>query len=606
LPFAVSVVVDVRGAAEVAGGPVRAALPLSRAACEREPETGCEAAGGIDAAGGAIHVEARVLRVAGAHASELRVEAEIRRAVFAHQLTIELDTGARRIALVGRDLRSVLLPQGAVARLDRFDPKWVTLTDPRSGESGTLMIDDTVDGVVVRPGVHATQISLELEAAEARPFVHDARCTARWRDQNRHLPVAARLLTIGDRLGAHGQWITGPALPLLKAHFPDGRRAALVVSDHADQSSARTLAALAEGLAAHHLAITKALFAHGADRPQLEDPKVVTLADELNHAGSEIVPHSATPRPDERAVTEAALEQFERWHARTWIDHQPETNCEAFGDEGYRVGGRFGIADLLSSHGYRYVWAEVDAKAGDLNLLHPGRLAERAPTVWPVGRLDRGSPADLWMFRSVWSFLEAKRFYAMYGPRALDRLEVERGLHIAHTYLETYHPKGTRFGRRNLLIPADPAHDQPGGAGPVRLDPRFDALLGELEERQARGTLWVPTVAELGDRLRATAEVTIALNEEGSARVRTPEPLPGATFVVPTETEVRVGGRPPRSLTHVAGETTFIVDLPAGDTMVTLTSPAGEPRSFFGLPKGPDPGGNGSRPAKTAAVDRPR
>ena len=209
---------------------------------------------------------------------------------------------------------------------------------------------------------------IELEATEARPFMHDAACTNEWRAPNQHLPVPARLRVVEEPVHARVQWIPDGPPMLAKAHFPEGRRAALAITDHADQSSARTLAALARGrsdqksatmgLLAHHLSITKSLFAHGSDRPQLEDPTVVALADELHAAGSEIVPHSATPKRDDRPVTLAALETFSRWKARTWIDHQPETNCEAFGDLGFHTNGRFAIADLLAAHGYEYVWAK--------------------------------------------------------------------------------------------------------------------------------------------------------------------------------------------------------------------------------------------------------
>ena len=154
-----------------------------------------------------------------------------------------------------------------------------------------------------------------------------------------------------------------------------------------------------------------------------------TLADYV--AGSEIVPHSATPKRDERPVTMAALDTFARWHARTWIDHQPETNCEAFGDQGFRSTGKFAIADLLAAHGYEYVWAEVDLEAGPLNLLRADHLAQRAPTIWPIGRLDVGGPSGLWMFRSQWAFLEAKHFYNMYAPAALDSRGREADRHDA-------------------------------------------------------------------------------------------------------------------------------------------------------------------------------
>ena len=305
--------------------------------------------------------------------------------------------------------------------------------------------------------------------------------------------------------------------------------------------------------------LTKALFSQGTDRPQLDDPRMVELADEMYKNGSEIVPHSATPRPDDRQVTAQALERFGRWKARTWIDHQPETNCEAFGDLGYQAGGKFGIADLLASHQYEYVWAEVDMLPGDLNLLSPAHLDQRAPTLWPLGRVSLGGPSTLWMFRTMWAFLETRRFYNLYSAPALDKLEKERGLHLAHTYLDTYHPRGTRFGMNNVLVPAD-KKGVPGGPGAVKLDPRMDALLASLEQREARGTLWVPTLAELADRMRQIAAViTIGAKK---AFVPSPTPIEGRQLrVLLRPANVLVDGK--RVKVQDDG---FVVDLPAGDT----------------------------------------
>jgi hypothetical protein len=423
-------------------------------------------------------------------------------------------------------------------------------------------------------------LRIELESTEARPFVHDAACKGQWREPNAHIPVPARLFTVDEHVRARVQWVPDQAPMFAKAKFPDGRRAALVITDHADQTTARTLAALVHGrsdksssqmgLLAHRIRITKSLFAHGVDRPQLEDPAVVKLADELFVGGSEIVPHSATPRRDERPVTMAALDTFARWRARTWIDHQPETNCEAFGDQGFRTTGKFAIADLLAAHGYEYIWAEVDLEPGPLNLLRPDHFAQRAPTVWPIGRLDVGGPAGLWMFRSQWAFLDARHFYAMYSPAALDRLERERGLHIAHTYLDTYHPARTKFGLKNVLVPVD-AGDKPGGTGPVKVAFEFERLLAALQARQERGTLWIPTLAALGDRLRAMAELRVTVGADHRLLVQTQFPVEGATFVVARpDAPIRVNGELPKGVRTERGETMFWADIPAGDTIITV------------------------------------
>jgi hypothetical protein len=172
------------------------------------------------------------------------------------------------------------------------------------------------------------------------------------------------------------------------------------------------------------------------------------------------------------------------------------------------------------------------------------------------------------MFRTAWAFLEAKSFYAMYGPDRIDQLERERGLHIAHTYLDTYHKKGTAFGMRNVLVPADKG-GVPGGPGAVKLDPRMDALLATLEAHQARGALWVPTLAQLADRMRLVGAITLT-PKENSIVVHADKPVPGATFVVPRAVKVTVGDHAPRGVSEARDETTFWDDLPAGDTTIAL------------------------------------
>jgi hypothetical protein len=506
----------------------------------------------------------------------LTLDGSWRRPTWVHVAALDLVLPADAVTLFGRDLVPIAAPPVAV--LERFDPKWLSVR--RGASAYSLVVDDTVDAVVVRSGGGRVALRVELESTEARPFVHDAACRSQWREPNAHVPLPARLRTVDERVHARVQWVPDAPPMLAKAKFPDGRSAALVITDHADQSTARTLAALAHGrsdkpasamgLLGHHLAITKSLFAHGADRPQLESPEVARLADQLHAAGSDIVPHSATPHRDERPVTMAALDVFARWKARTWIDHQPETNCEAFGDQGFRTTGKFAIADLLAAHGYEYIWAEVDLEPGPLNLLRTDHLGQRAPTVWPIGRLDVGGPANLWMFRSQWSFLDARHFYNMYAAPALDRLERERGLHAAHTYLETYHPPHTKFGLKNLLVPVDP-RDKPGGPGPVKLAPEFERLLATLQARQERGTLWMPTLAALADRLRAVADVKLTVGADHRVLVQTQAPLPGATFVVARpDAPVRINGELPRGLRSERGETMFWADLPAGESVITV------------------------------------
>ena len=487
---------------------------------------------------------------------EISVDAAFEADGWVGRVAVELAfPGAARV--VGRDLR----PGSALAELGRFDPKWISV----AGLS--VVVDDGVDGVrVAKMGANSTVTVALVDVAE-RPFRHDTRCTTRWRDRNPRISVATRFYVRGERLSASVQLLPATVAPLVQSRWPDGRAAALVISDHADQSTAPTFTALVEALESRQLVLTKALFAIGGKaRPQLERPDVLALADRLAALGGEIVPHSATPSPDQAATTEDALTLFDRWRPRSYIDHQPETNCEAFNNEGWRMGGRWDLAARLARHGYQYVWAEGDDPPGALDMLS---RPSGAAWLYPLGRLEVGGP-ELWMWRSMWGFLDAGGFYAMYAPAKLDALEDARGLHVAHTYLETYHPAGTRFGQRNLFVPV--GKGRPGRPGPVRLAPRFAGLLDELAARQERGTLWVTTVAALGERVRSSLGVRLRPRAGGWA-VKSPVTVSGATFVLAgAAPHLTVDNKPPKGLrieaVGTAWQTVFWVDLPAGEVQV--------------------------------------
>lgn len=578
----------------------------------------------------------------------LSVTARPRQPAWVGLLALELDLEADGVVLLGRDLRPLALAPEGAAVLGRLDPKWISLQ--RRGRSVlTLLASDEIDGVQVRRAGGRVRLQVDLLAVEARPFFHFANCTTYWKDPNQRLNLPVRLIDAGEALRGQVNLYPGGPLPLAKGRFPDGRRAALVITDHADQTAAPTLRTIAGGtsdmndprwgqggLLGYGLPITKALWLKsgerdpkqegrvpgngngngngqgalgsaigvgggvgpvgvgvgeapgpelelmeelglgqadesGGGRPQLDDPQVVALADRLHAAGWEIIPHSATPMTDSRELTQRALEYFRRYGARSWIDHQPYTNCEALVNQGYRQ-GRYGIADLLHAHGYRYAWSGLDAPPGDLNLLQARRLDRYASAIWPVGRLSPGTPDTLWLFRSMLAFIETQRFFDVYNIEALDRLERERGLHISHTYLEDFHPPRSWFGKRNLLV-----------AGPrpreVVLDPRLDALFSGMAARVARGSLWVPTLSRLGDHLRAMAALQVTLEADGTATLRAEQPVPGATFVLPRAgLQVRVNGRPPKGVRYAEGETSFWVDVPARRPLrVQLRGPGGQP-----------------------------
>jgi len=603
-------------------------------------------------------------------AYSLKAEAQAQAQLWLGLLSLELELPDGAASLGGRELRVRRLERSAA--LSGLDPKWLMLYPQQSrsgghashggekasrhGERGgraaatnawTLSVDDDADGLqALRQSSHILA-HVDIVSTEARPFSHFVACTDNWRAPNHRQSLAVRLVQPDETFHTEVTLYSGSSVPLFKARYPDGRSAALVITDHADQTAAVTLRALIGGtsdvtsprwgqggLLGYGLGITKALWmssgepapslgspgsghlalapmgqhlsghpphpthlvqrvqnfrsrygrpqvdSTGGGRPQLDDPEVVEMADRMARVGWEIVPHSATPLRDERERTEVALEWFQRYKARTWIDHQPYTNCEALVNQGYQS-GPFGIVDLLQKYGYSYAWSGIDVPPGSLNLLSPRRLDRYAPVLWAAGRLSAGTPAALWLFSTMMTYVDGPQFFKLYGKKPLDQLERERGLHIAHTYLEVFHPPTSMFAKRNLMVPGK-------RPGEVVLDPRLDAMFRSLATRVAHGTLWVPTLSQLGDHLKAMSTVAVRLQSDGSATVRSPQAVTGATFVLPRPNlTVLIDGQPPKGQQTGRKETTFWVDLPADKALrILLLDSHGEMVPFRRLPDG--------------------
>jgi hypothetical protein len=232
-------------------------------------------------------------------------------------------------------------------------------------------------------------------------------------------------------------------------------------------------------------------------------------------------------------------------------------------NQGYQS-GPFGIVDLLQKYGYGYAWSGIDVPAGSLNLLSPRRLDRYAPVLWPAGRLSAGTPAGLWLFSTMMTYVDNPQFFKLYSKKPIDQLERERGLHIAHTYLEVFHPPSSLLVKRNLMVPGK----RPGEVVP---DAKLESLFQALAMRVARGSLWVPTLSQLGDHLKAMATVSVRLQSDGSALVRAPMALTGATFVLPRPNlTVLVDGQPPKGQRTSRKETSFWIDLPADRSLRIL------------------------------------
>jgi hypothetical protein len=539
-----------------------------------------------------------------------------------------VEGGGRSLEVLLRYSEPVLLERAALrlfwpgrARAVTTDLSWSELDRPRRVRRGTPILAEAGRLVLAAAeGVEAARydpgdgsglaVTLFLDDAADRPFSTYPSCLDRLPASTGGAPVKfaalehrTRVLDVTrrpgdlDRARVILEARTGATafLPVVPERWPDGARAAVVFTDHADRSDAPALAALlwgtsdpsaqgrpGRGFLGRGLRITKSFFVHGP-AGSLDDPAVAPLAAELQTAGSEIALHSITPARDDRVAVAAGLAAAAPWHPVTWIDHEPYTNCEAVSSQGWSDRGPYGVRDLLVGAGLRWIWSAGDVPGSALQGPEPGaphvRLldvfsddAEARAVIYPL-------PADprLWVFSSTFFYATPADLGAALSDGALSALERRRGLFVGHTYLAA----GALRTRLPIHMAFLAAHTDPGGF--VVLDPALDAALGRIAARAAAGRVASLTWAQAGDRLRSLGELAIDYRADGSAELylRSGEVFPGLTLAVPAEgLEITADGLP---LPHAdePGVTRVFLDLPAGRRVVLRASRGESPVPFL-------------------------
>ena len=438
---------------------------------------------------------------------------------FPCQRVFYLDRGEARRRVVGRGWH----------RVDRWTHKRVDVVHGKT--LWGLVAAPALSGVALRrlkgggkggsskaPGC---VMALELDDARNHPAVYASRCKRYWNPPSPRRRRSRRFRRRGEKVSRTAHFHLGSSLLVHKARLPHGYAAAVVFSDHADQAAPGPLKALllgrsdasfskpSGGFVGHGLHFTKTLFHRRAPYPQMGNAGVRALVKGASKRGIEFGPHSASPYPDSRRATDAALKAFSPWGS-TWIDHQPDTNCEAYSCRGWAQNSRFFIADLLVKRGFPFVWSGHDVKLrrGRLNLLKQASPAERASFFYPF-HVSPKHKGRLWLFRSSWFYVGPKAFSRRLSRAGLKKLVRQRGVFVAHTYLDAHHGPGHR--RHGLaLIRRD-------AKGTWFLHSKADAALGRLARAQRARELWVPSVQELGRHLQAWQEVTLV--PQGPRRV---------------------------------------------------------------------------------------
>jgi hypothetical protein len=525
----------------------RADRPIERARIERwEPRDG-ELRGEVSTRSAAWS-----LRVRAADPVEIEVELTMLEGGAVERAWVEWSLPGAPAHILDRAYREQLLEERAV--LGAWTPQLV-----RVGELGIV---GHGLALAAEPEEAATRVELILEHSAEHPLlcwpkgVTDPLHVGTRRDRSRWTAQA------GERRSARLQLYPqlGPVpLPL---RFPAAYHSALVITDHGDHAERRRLEALmygassddpeapppppGSGFAGRGLSMTKTIFPL-RDRQfpaQLDDPHFAPLLDRMVADGVEIGPHSASGGPDEVDAIRRGLALLEPWGAVTWIDHLPASNPEAIIAEGLE-GGRWDAVTPLVEHGYRYLWSGHDVSRG-INLLDPGEPSEPRPVLYQHPLL----PERFWLFPSTWRAMPRAEFLRAYRAAELDRLVEERGLHIAHTYLDIH----VSFSKRMSWTLLERTRD-----GFV-LAPEVDAFFAELARRQDEGGIWVAGIRDVADHMRAVRQLHWEVRGN-SLVLRSEQPVRDLGLLVPASLGTpRLDGQPLER-----GPAGWRLDLPAGE-----------------------------------------
>jgi len=386
---------------------------------------------------------------------------------------------------------------------------------------------------------------LEHDEAGNHPVLYAARCKRRWYPPSKRRPRSRRFRRKGETITRQAFFHLGKVREVHKSRLPNGFAAAVSFTDHADQSAPGPLRALllgrsdatfsnpAGGFIGNGLHFTKTLFNENSPKPQMQHPSVRAIVKKGKAKGIEFGPHSATPGPDNRKTTERALKTFAPWGS-TWIDHQPDTNCEGYSCRGWDPKSPFFIADLLAKHGFVYVWSGNDVKLsrGKLNMLKPHMRQTRASFFFPF-HVSTKHGGTLWLFRSTWFYLSPKDFSQRLSSNNLNKLFEKRGVFIAHTYLDAHH--GPRHRRHRLALIR--RHNK----GHWYLHPSAEKALKRLSRAQQKKKIWVPSMKELGEHLSCWNNITLYPLNKNILVLQNPEKcsVPAFTFRIKGKWKVK-------------------------------------------------------------------
>lgn len=432
----------------------------------------------------------------GARGYLVNVDAAFKQEIYLRELRLSLDF------LEPQNLSTLKGPQAIHANNDLLNERLIFYTDKaiqyNRGENKFWIIASNYEGCANVESLTNNDI-----------FLYDFR--AHW--FRRYCPGSDPLYKLRDTMyrqaGDTFRWsfIIFEDEPLLLDinRWPNGKRAALSISNDADGETADRLKAvffgsnnpanpkyMTQGFVANGIKVSNTVF--GTNQALLG-----SVWTDIMNSGNTIGYHTFANTTDPPGTNATALLQdLLPYDIRMWIDHGLASNAEDIGYDGLDPTSPYYVADIINQSGIDYIWSADTPPTNPFNAYDEAwrlpHIVYEAKTltrpIWFYGR----TRAEAWEYTNGSSMLTLK--YQM-TPDNLDNLLEKNGLHISYTHL--------CFGQTSVTT----AFYITAPNGDLEIRPEVNDMLLMLKYYQEHRGLWIDTVESIFDRMLAIEQVNL-------------------------------------------------------------------------------------------------
>ena len=346
---------------------------------------------------------------------------------------------------------------------------------------------------------------------------------------------------------------------------PNGMEAALMFSNHADQSNVARVSAVMwgsddaghanygiKGFVSRGIKTSWSVFVVGSGVHEgIDAPAFKAIIDAMHTDGQAICPHTTVPTGFTRAVAEAHLPLLAGYAPTDWIDHglTPEYHPATIKVYGWDSANENYIMDLLESYGYIYCWGR-DMSGWEnrgLNQVYRNQIGLPHSVCFQNANKAQPSQGPMWQYETV-----IISNSPILTESDLDALISQRGASILHTY---------------IAMPSEENKSWKMDGSTHVIAEQFDAGLEHLQNRIALGKVWNPTVDVFCEYFRKL--LNIGVQVDGNRRYKitnTNDASLNCSFFVPAKNTAVAGF----SKKETKDGTIFWGNVSVGETQIIL------------------------------------